>query len=445
MNVETLSRWDVRVPRYTSYPPADRFDSGFGPDDYAAALRRVRSEAPLSLYVHLPFCPERCTYCACTMVVTQRREKMDKYLGRLSKEIDRVAAGLGKRRRVVQLHLGGGTPNAYGVEDLAQLVELLGARFDFDPEAELAIEIDPRLASAEVVSLLGQVGFNRLSMGVQDVDPIVQAAIGRVQTIDQTRDCVDGARDAGFDSVSVDLVYGLPHQSPKSFAHTLGEIVRLAPDRIALFGFAYLPRSRPHHRDIEAAALPDAEGRMELFCMARERLMDAGWLAIGMDHFARPDDRLGAALEAGTLRRNFQGYTVLDAEDVVGLGASSIGFVGGAFCQNARKLADWGQAVDAGRLATVRGLKLSEDDQLRRRLIEEVMCRFEVAEARAGTAPGAVERLRELEPKGLVRFEGGVIRATELGQVLVRLLASCFDPILAPGRAPDPLPYAPVI
>ena len=445
MTPDILRRWDLRVPRYTSYPPADRFDDAFGPTQYGEALARVPSGDPLSLYVHLPFCPERCTYCACTMIVTQRRAKMQAYLQHLLAEVDLVVDTLGAGRRVVQLHLGGGTPNAYEPRQLAELVAGLRERFALEPGAELAIEVDPRLVRDGTTEALAAIGFNRLSMGVQDLDPVVQVAIGRIQPREVTAQCLLQARAAGFRSVSVDFVYGLPHQTQARFSRSLGELVDLRPDRVALFGFAYLPAARPHQRAIDPGSLPGGAERMELFCMARERLLTAGYVAIGMDHFALPSDSLGQALEAGTLRRNFQGYTVLDADAVIGLGASSIGFVGGAFCQNARKLSTWRAAIDAGRLPTVRGLRLTEDDLLRRRLIEDVMCRFEVPVADARRAAGAADRLQALIGQGLVERSGDTLRATELGRVLVRLLAACFDPAMAVERPAAAAPYAPVV
>lgn len=444
---ELLVALNRPCPRYTSYPTADRFSSSFGQGEYEVALRRSDPTAPLSLYVHLPFCPSLCTYCGCTVVVSKSPEKKARYLDRVLAEIDRVAdlldaAHAGRRRRAAEIHLGGGTPNTLSAEQLAALLEKLEERFEVAPDAACAIEIDPRRHEAGYIQELADMGFNRISMGVQDFDGAVQHAIGRLQTVGQTEAALNEARRAGFSSVNVDLIYGLPRQTEAGFLATLDEVVALSPDRIALFSFAYVPEVRPPMRRIPPTSLPGPVEKMSLFLAARRRLEDAGYVAIGMDHFARPSDPLARAAHGDTavppLARSFQGYTLLAGSELLGFGMSAIGFVGGAYVANPRRLDDYQNAIDAGALATERGHHRSADDEVRAFIIEELMCRFRIDDdSLARRFPGLtlrgafgpeLSRTRALSEDGLCTVdEDGAVRVTPLGRFFVRNVASCFD------------------
>lgn len=437
---ELLRRHDRPTPRYTSYPTADRFHSGFDAAEHAAALERTNArgaDLPLGLYFHLPFCDHMCTYCGCHVVVTQRDSKRSAYLDDLRREMELVTAHLPDRRGVAQLHLGGGTPNSYSPAQLGELLDMVRQHFHFTEGAEIALEIDPRQANPEQIAALGALGFNRISMGVQDFDPVVQEAIGRVQPEEITESAITSARAAGFQGVNMDLVYGLPHQKADRFARTIDRAIELAPDRVALYSFAYLPKLRPHQRRIDANALPTPDDKLALFCHARKAFLDAGYVAIGMDHFARRGDPLERALGEGRLHRNFQGYTVFEDDvDTVGLGISSIAALEGAFAQNEKKLKDYRDALDAGRLPTGRGFRLDDDDLFRRWVIERLMCRNELryadVEARWGRdlraeLPEALARLSPLVDEGMVRLEPEGIFATEIGGLFIRVVGAAFD------------------
>jgi oxygen-independent coproporphyrinogen-3 oxidase len=438
---ELLRRHDRACPRYTSYPTADRFSSDFGPNDYARALARADSagDAPLALYTHLPFCSKMCTYCGCTVVVSNSEPKKTVYLDRVLREIDMVVDHLPSRRRVSEIHLGGGTPNAYPPEELARLMAHIEDRFEVEPDAERAVEVDPRHADADFIHELADVGFTRLSYGVQDFDPKVQEAIGRVQSYEKTKEVVDAARAANFHSVNVDLIYGLPFQTREGFADTIERAMSLSPDRVALFSFAHVPAARPNQRRIDVDTLPDPDAKLDLFCDARRAFLDAGWVAIGMDHFARPEDPLAQAQAEGQLGRNFQGYTVGRGTDLIGFGMSAIGDVGGAYVQSPRRLNDWQDAIDAGRLPTFRGHRLSAEDEARRWIIRELMCglriRAEDVEARFGGSfkddyAFELEALRGLEGEGFVDVSDTEVSVSPLGRLFVRNVASAFDTYL---------------
>lgn len=444
---ELIRRYDRPCPRYTSYPTADRFHEGFDARDAAAALARTDSadaSAPLSLYVHLPFCAKLCTYCGCTVVVSKDEDKKRSYLDRVLLEVDLAASQLTRGRPVKEIHLGGGTPNSYPPEELARLLAHLEERFEVAPDAEISIEIDPRHANERLAFELADIGFGRLSMGVQDFEPRVQEAIGRIQTYGRTAAAIGAARAAGFRSVNLDLVYGLPLQTRDSFARTVEQTLALAPDRIALFSFAYVPDVRPQQKKIPRAALPPAGEKLAMFCDARAALIEAGYVAIGMDHFARPDDPLAIAERVGTLHRNFQGYTVLRGADLLGFGMSAISDAGGAYWQNAKKLVRYDEAVDRGRLPVERGFALSRDDEARRYIIRELMCSFRVRDAdvraRYGVSLEAdlvpeMDRISDREIEGLAVRTADGIEVTELGRLFVRVVASAFDRYLHEARA----------
>ncbi len=373
-----LQRYDKPGPRYTSYPTAVEFSDAFDEAAYRGRLEAasVMVDQPLSLYVHLPFCEERCLYCGCMTIITQRRDVAGRYLDYLEREIELLANALQGRRIVIQHHWGGGTPTYLSVEQIEHLHGVISGHFAVQVEAETAIEIDPRVTTREQLRTLRSLGFNRLSMGVQDFTPEVQAAIGRHQPEHSTRMLYDYARSIGFDSINLDLIYGLPRQNLTSFAHTLSTVTAMRPDRIAVYSYAHVPWLRPHQKRIDAAELPQRDVKVQLVGAAIESFVAAGYVPIGMDHFALVDDELALAAGERRLHRNFMGYTTRRATDMVGVGLSAIGDVGGAFAQNVKKLPSYYAAIDAGRLPIERGYTLSNDDRIRRQVITELMCNF---------------------------------------------------------------------
>jgi oxygen-independent coproporphyrinogen-3 oxidase len=378
---ELLKRYDRPGPRYTSYPTAVEFNVAFADRELRERLAGAATHAsdPLSLYVHLPFCERRCTYCGCMVIVTQKRDVATRYLDYLERELGMLAASLGNRRRVVQHHWGGGTPTYLSIEQIARLDAAITRHFDLDANAERAIEIDPRVTSGEQLHLLRRLGFNRLSMGVQDFTPEVQEAINRRQSRTLTGDLYARARAAGFQSINMDLVYGLPRQTPRTFQDTLGAVVEMRPNRVAVYSYAHVPWLRPHQKGIDVAALPTAEVKLELFGAAVETFMRAGYEPIGMDHFALPDDELAVAARERRLHRNFMGYTSRPAPDMVAAGVSAISDVHGALAQNEKKLPRYYAAIDTGRFPVERGYVLSADDAVRRHVITQLMCNFHVS------------------------------------------------------------------
>ena len=439
-----IERYDRPGPRYTSYPTAVEFHAGFTERDYRDRLAAAAAaDAPLSLYLHVPFCESRCAYCGCAVIATAKREVAATYLEYLQRELAMLAGALGSRRRVVQCHWGGGTPTYLSPAQIAQLDAAVARHFDVAPDAEKAIEIDPRVTTPRQLALLRRLGFNRLSFGVQDFDEHVQHAIGRHQTEAQTRSLYWAARDAGFESINFDLVYGLPSQTAASFARTLAGVVDLLPHRIAVYSYAHVPWMRPHQKSIDAKALPDARAKRALVGAAFDAFTEAGYVPIGMDHFALPDDELAVAARERRLHRNFMGYTVRPAPDSVAAGVSAIGDVAGAFAQNHKTLARYYEAIDAGRFPIERGYALSEDDQVRRYVIAELMCNFHLDAGTLRTRFGvdlesrfAGELDRLTSPggpveDGLVRVERGGLTVTDLGRLFVRNVCMVFDTYLA--------------
>jgi oxygen-independent coproporphyrinogen III oxidase len=439
--VALLRQYDRPGPRYTSYPTAVEFNDAFDDAAYRGRLEAAAStpDEPLSLYVHLPFCEARCSYCGCMVIITQKRDVAVRYLDYLEHEIAMLAAALGERRRVMQLHWGGGTPTYLSVEQIRRLDATIRRHFDIDPEAEQAIEIDPRVTSREQLLLLRELGFNRLSLGVQDFTPEVQEAIGRRQTRAVTRELYDFARGIGFDSINVDLIYGLPRQRLETFRDTLRAVVDLAPNRIAVYSYAHVPWLRPHQRTIDESTLPDAELKFELFAAAIETFLAAGYIGIGMDHFALPGDELAEAAASRRLHRNFMGYTTRPASDMFGVGVSAIGDVQGAFAQNVKKLPAYYEAIDAGRFPIERGYGLDQDDLLRRHVITQLMCNFHLdvaaVEARFGIR-FAEYFARELEDlggpggpagDGFLRIGREALDVTPPGRLFVRNICMAFD------------------
>ncbi|HEU4937929.1 MAG TPA: oxygen-independent coproporphyrinogen III oxidase [Vicinamibacterales bacterium] len=373
-----LQRYDKPGPRYTSYPTAVEFTDAFDEAAYRGRLEAasLMTDQPLSLYVHLPFCEERCLYCGCMTIITQRREVAGRYLLYLEREIEMLAEALQRRRTVVQHHWGGGTPTYLTVEQIEHLHAVISRHFAVQVDAETAIEIDPRVTTREQLRTLRSLGFNRLSMGVQDFAPEVQNAIGRLQPERATRELYDYARSIGFNSINLDLIYGLPRQNVTSFGRTLATVTGMRPDRIAVYSYAHVPWLRPHQKYIAAAELPPREVKLQLIGAAIESFVAAGYMPIGMDHFALADDELAVAARERRLHRNFMGYTTRRATDMVGVGLSAIGDVCGAFAQNLKKLPAYYAAIDARRFPIDRGYMLTNDDAIRRQIIADLMCNF---------------------------------------------------------------------
>jgi oxygen-independent coproporphyrinogen-3 oxidase len=433
-----VRKYDRPGPRYTSYPTAPQFRDDFGPAEYGELLARSRSRPlPLSLYVHVPFCLKRCFYCGCNVVVARDPERGRRYLETLTSEMEMAAEHVGaERRELVQLHWGGGTPTFLGAQELAALMTATRAFFNFAPGCEVSVEVDPRQASPEQLAALAAGGVDRVSLGVQDLDPRVQRAVGRPQPAELVWEVLARARALGIGAVNVDLIYGLPHQTEESFAATLAEVVRMAPDRVALFNFAYLPSLFPHQKALAAEALPGAEEKLAILERSVEELTRAGYVFIGMDHFARPEDSLARALAQGTMTRNFQGYSTHAETDLVGLGVSAIGKVADGYAQNSKELPAYTAAVHGGRLATCRGLVLTADDRLRRDVIMTLMCRFALdkreVERRHGVVfddyfADALAWLAPLAEDGLVELAGERLQVTAAGRLLVRNVAMTFD------------------
>ena len=441
-------RFDISGPRYTSYPTADRFQSDPGAQLLVDALRhRPAPEQPLSLYVHLPFCSTVCYYCGCNKVITKDHSKSSRYLDYLEREIDLQLAELAGTRTVTQLHWGGGTPTFLNDAEMARLMGILKSRFNFLPDGEYSIEIDPRSVDPGRAHTLAELGFNRMSLGIQDFDPLVQQAVNRIQTFEQTRDVLLAARDAGFKSVSVDLIYGLPRQTLDGFKATLEKTLSLAPDRIALYSYAHLPQIFMPQRRIHDTELPKAEDKLSLMAMAIETLVEAGYVFIGMDHFARPDDELALAQKAGKLHRNFQGYSTHAELDLLAFGVSAIAKVGPVYAQNAKSLDDYYHDIDAGHLPVRRGYRMDNDDELRRAVIQELMCHFgldfnEVSRVWridfADYFANALEQLKPLADAGLVQVKADGITVMPKGRLLVRIIAMVFDRHLEADRQKAP-------
>lgn len=441
VSVDLLHRYNVPGPRYTSYPTAPVWREGLGPADYEAILTESSAAsrpAPLSLYLHIPFCESLCYFCACTVVISGNHSVEEPYLSLLEKEIDWVSDRTGREREVIQLHWGGGTPTYLAPERITRLAEKLRSRFRFAPDAEVGVEVDPRVTTTAHLTALRNAGFNRLSMGVQDFDPAVQKAVDRIQTYEGTRALVESARELGFDSVNMDLIFGLPLQTPESFRTTIERILEIGPDRLAVYSYANVPWMKKHQKLLEAR-LPSEREKFEIFRTALARFSEAGYEYIGMDHFARPDDELSRARRNRTLHRNFQGYTTKAGTDLIGMGLSAIGAVGDAFIQNQRTLPDYRRAVDAEGTATFRGFRLSFDDRLRREVIGNLLCHGVIVipeiERDYGIDfgayfAGALERLAACAADGLVEISSTEVRATPLGRVFLRNLAMPFDAYL---------------
>ncbi len=447
-------RYDVRAPRYTSYPTAADFHSDIGGADLARAIAHTNEDAqpaPVALYIHLPFCHSLCFYCACNKVITRNTQRTRRYLDLLAAEAALLAPLLNRDRDVTQIHLGGGTPTYFSPSELGALLHALGEHFSMTPapHSDWSVEIDPRTVAGEDVTALRELGFNRLSFGVQDLDPLVQETINRQLAFESLEELMGTARKAGFNSVNFDLIYGLPHQSPARFSHTLSQVIALNPDRIALYGYAHLPARFRAQRLLESSALPRGADRLALLIGAIETLTRAGYEYIGMDHFARPDDALNRSRRAGTLVRNFQGYVPGPDTDLIGLGASAISSLGGAYTQNTRPVSAWETDMLAGRSTVERGYLLNDDDLIRRDVIGSIMCRDEILFEEFDTRYGisfadyfrpALERLEPMESDGLLHRSETRLEITPLGRLFLRAIAMVFDAHLkSPHEATAPV------
>jgi oxygen-independent coproporphyrinogen-3 oxidase len=438
---ELLSRFDVAGPRYTSYPTADRFVEAFTSKDLQDALD-VRlhgigpKNRPLSLYVHIPFCESLCYYCACNKIITKHHERAAPYLGYLAKEVELYTTAMGKGQSVSQLHLGGGTPTFFNDAELRELMAMLQRSFNFVAGGEYAIEVDPRTVDANRLAALFQMGFNRLSFGVQDFDPEVQKAVHRIQPAAQVFALVAAARQIGFESINIDLIYGLPKQTPASFERTLAQVNLLRPDRIALYAYAHLPERFKPQRRILAAELPVASSKIAMLASSLNALMEAGYVYVGMDHFALPDDALAVAKRQGRLHRNFQGYSTQPDCDLLGLGVSAIGRMGGTYSQNAKTMAAYTDMIDQGQWPVVKGLALSRDDLIRRAWIMAIMCQGHVNFEDFNLAwlidvkkyfASEFKQIESLQAHGLVELSENGIQVTATGWFFVRGVAMVFD------------------
>ena len=440
-DAELLRRYDRPGPRYTSYPTAPQFGADFGEAEYRACAERSNDDPiprPLSLYLHVPFCISPCFYCACNRIVTRDMTRGAAYVLRLLREIEYVAPLFARDRDMIQLHLGGGTPNFLRPDQIGDLLRCLGRQFHFSssPQRDFSIELDPRTVSAADIAEYAALGLNRASFGVQDFDPEVQQAVNRIQTVAETLAVIEACRAQGLRSVNIDLIYGLPKQGRAGFGRTLDTVIAARPDRLAVYSYAHLPELFKPQRQIEAGQLPSPEDKLGLLQLAIEKLSAAGYHYIGMDHFALPEDELSVAQQHGGLRRNFMGYTTHAETDLIGLGASSISAIGDCYSQDFRDLPDWEAALDAGRLPIWRGLRLSEDDLLRADVIQQLMCQGRIdinqVEDRHDVDFPAyfADALRQLEPlvaDGLVEVGEEAIVATSRGRLLLRIIAMCFD------------------
>ena len=446
IDLDLIRRFDQHGPRYTSYPTADRFVESFGADAYESWLARRNVGGivrPLALYVHLPFCSTLCFYCGCNKIITRDRSKGVTYLKYLAQEIALQASALGDRAEVAQMHWGGGTPNFFTLDQVAELSAQLRDHFDFDIEGEYSIELDPRSADAGYVAGLREFGFNRVSLGVQDFDPDVQRAVHRIQSEAQTLEVIAAARDNGFRSVNIDLIYGLPKQTLVSFERTLERVIAADPDRIAVYNYAHIPTLFKPQRRIRESDLPASDVRLKLLALAIRWLTAAGYQYIGMDHFAKAEDSLAVAQRQGRLHRNFQGYSTHADCDLLALGVSAIGNVGPTYSQNFRVLQDYYDALDRNMLPIMRGLELSADDLLRRAVIGALMCHFSLSKQPFAISylidfdtyfETELNELREFEQLGLVELGESEISVTPKGRLLVRNISMVFDRYLRRDR-----------
>ncbi|HET7833562.1 MAG TPA: oxygen-independent coproporphyrinogen III oxidase [Gallionella sp.] len=442
VDLELIRRLDKNGPRYTSYPTADRFVEAFNAETYSqwVAKREIGGIArPLSLYIHIPFCNTLCFYCACNKVITKDRSKSGEYVRYLIKEMEMQAKLLGPNQVVEQLHLGGGTPTFLSDDEIRQVMGAIRQHFKLVEDGEYSIEIDPRKVSEETIALLGSTGFNRISVGVQDFDAAVQQAVNRIQGEEETLHVIHAARAHGFKSVSIDLIYGLPKQTLQGFGVTLDKVIAANPDRLSIYNYAHMPTVFKPQRRINEADLPAPQVKLDILSMAVDKLTKAGYVYIGMDHFAKPEDELAVAQRQGRLHRNFQGYSTHSDCDLVGLGVSAIGKIGPTYSQNYRELEDYYDALDRNQLPIMRGLELNADDLVRRAIIQALMCHFEISKESFNIAylidfdhyfATEMEELYDYEREGLLEISPQWISVTPKGRMLIRNICMVFDKYL---------------
>src|SRR5215472_6259780 len=441
-----LDKYDRPGPRYTSYPTAPEWDNCYGPEDFRAGISATATEssaAPLSLYFHIPFCRSLCLYCGCNVFITKNHEVTSAYLAHIKQEIDWVAGCIPAGRSLRQLHWGGGTPTYLETDEIRELYGRILSKFDLAPDAEIGIEIDPRATTPEQCAVLRKLGFNRLSLGIQDFDPKVQKAVHRIQSYEMTREIFDGCRNLGFESINVDLIFGLPHQTIESFTDTVDKIVQMRPDRIALFSYAHVPWLKKQQGSF-ARHLPERLEKFGIFCLASRKFSEAGYRYIGMDHFALPADELVSAQRDRSLHRNFQGYTTRGGCDLYGFGVSAISALDDAYAQNWRDLPAYYKAIDNSSWPTMRGIRVSAEDRLRRTVINRLLCNLVLIKSEVEQEFGLcfdeyfryeMNALRELERDNLVKQSQDRIEVTELGRVFVRNVAMVFDSYLRQSGA----------
>ena len=442
VDLELIRRLDKNGPRYTSYPTADRFVEEFNAESYRSWISKREIggiSRPLSLYVHLPFCNTLCFYCACNKIITKDRSKAEDYVRYLIKEMSMQAALLGEGQRVEQLHWGGGTPTFLSDDLMRKLMDATRQHFKLVENGEYSIEIDPRKVSNQTVTLLSELGFNRMSLGVQDFDPLVQRAVNRIQSEEETLQVIRAARDNGFKSVSIDLIYGLPKQSLTGFKATLDKVISADPDRLSIYNYAHMPTIFKPQRRIHEEDLPAPQTKLDILSLAVRMLTDAGYVYIGMDHFAKPDDELAVAQRQGRLHRNFQGYSTHSDCDLVALGVSAIGKIGPTYSQNYRELEEYYDALDRNELPIMRGMELDADDLVRRAIIQALMCHFEISKESFNIAylidfdryfATELDELREYEREGLLKLTPEWIGVTPKGRMLIRNICMVFDKYL---------------
>ena len=436
---EFVTRYNRPGPRYTSYPTAPVWSDAYGPGDFEAAMQTAeKKRSPVSLYMHLPFCESLCLFCACNVIIRKDKGVTPPYLSVLKKEIDHIASRVSRDRQVSQFHWGGGTPTYLSPEQMEDLFVYTRERFNFAPDAEIGIEVDPRVTSRAHMEIVRKMGFNRLSMGVQDFKEEVQQAIHRIQPYEQTRDLIAIARELGFDSINVDLIYGLPYQTAESFAHSVEQIVSLSPDRIAMFSYAHVPWLKKQQGSF-VAHLPEGMKKFDIFRSGLLKFLEAGYLYIGMDHFAKENDELAVSQRNRTLHRNFQGYTTKAGADLYGMGITAISGIQETYAQNHRDLPSWEKAVQERGIATMRGYRLSQDDIIRREVISRLLCHTVIVKDEISKKFGIhfdeyfapeLEHLKMPQEDGLVIINDKEIRAAWLGRIFIRNLAMIFDPYL---------------
>ena len=435
-DLDLIMKYAKPAPRYTSYPTAQEFHPISEEEWREKVIKSNERKTPLSLYFHIPFCESACHFCGCNVIITRRKEVVEPYLEHLAKEMDIMKSLLDPSRKVVQLHWGGGTPNYLNNEQTVWLMREIKKRFDFDENAEVSIEIDPRHVDRERIFLLREIGFNRVSFGIQDFNPKVQEAVNRIQPEEMIFNVMEWIREAGFESVNIDLIYGLPYQTLETFSETIDKVIKLNPDRIANFNYAHVPWLKRLQRMIDETALPPPQEKLDILKMTIEKLTDAGYIFIGMDHFAKPDDELAVAQRERTLHRNFQGYTTHAEAELIGFGATSISMLYDAYAQNFKKLKDYYEAIDRGKLPVERGFFLDEDDILRRDVIMRLMSHFQLYKKEIEDKYGIVfdeyfapemEELKELEKDGLIKIYPDRIDVTPAGRLLIRNIAVTFD------------------